>query len=129
VKPDTQDLVGVITDRDICMAAATRHVSTDDLFVRDVMGTQIYTCRPNDSLRTAAHRLAEAQVRRIPVTDRKGKLLGMLSLNDLALSAEKSDRRGEALPSYTDVMGVLKAASAHRLPVAEPEHELIKTND
>jgi CBS domain-containing protein len=125
VRPGTQDLVGVITDRDICMAAATRHLSTDDLFVRDVMGTQIFTCAPTDSLRTAEHRMAEGQVRRIPVTDRAGKLLGMISLNDIALSAERTERRGEALPTYTDVMGVLKAVSAHRLPVAEAEQNLV----
>jgi len=128
VRPGTQDLVGVITDRDICMAAATRHVSTDDLFVRDVMGTQIFTCAPTDSLRTAEHRMAEGQVRRIPVTDRAGKLLGMISLNDIALSAERTERR-EALPTYTDVMGVLKAVSAHRLPVAEAEQNLVDSKN
>jgi CBS domain-containing protein len=128
VKSGTQDLVGVVTDRDICMAAATRHVSTDDLFVRDVMGTQIFTCAPTDSLRTAEHRMAEGQVRRIPVTDRAGKLLGMISLNDIALAAERTERR-EALPTYTDVMGVLKAVSAHRLPVAEAEQNLVDSKN
>jgi CBS domain-containing protein len=121
VKPGTRDLVGVITDRDVCMAAATRHASTDDLFVRDLIGGHIYTCGPADSVRNAAHRMAEAQVRRIPVTDRAGMLLGMLSLNDLALAAEKTERRGEALPTYTDAIGVLKAVSAHRLPAPVPE--------
>ena len=117
VKPGTRDLAGVITDRDICMAAATRHASTDDLFVRDVISDdRLYTVAPGDSVRTAAHRMAEAQVRRIPVVDRTGTLQGILSINDIALAAEKTERRGEALPSYTDVMGVMKAVSAHRLP-------------
>ncbi len=126
VKPGTRDLVGVVTDRDVCMAAATRHASTDDLFVRDLIGGKVYTVGQSDSVRAAAHRMAEAQVRRIPVVDRTGTLQGILSLNDIALTAEKSDRRGEALPTYTDAMGVLKAVSAHRLPAPVPVAELTR---
>ena len=123
VKPGTQDLAGVITDRDICMAAATRHASTDAIRVGDVMGTQVYTCGPTDSVRSAIHRMSEAQVRRIPVTDRQGALLGVLSLNDVALVAERTERRGDALPTYADVVGLMKAVSAHRLPVPSPERQ------
>lgn len=123
VKPDTHEVAGVITDRDICMAAATRHMRTDDLYVRDVMTKDgITTVTPNDSIRTAVQRMAETQVRRIPVTDRSGVLVGMISLNDIALAAEKTDRRVEGIPTYTDTIDALKAVCTHRNPV--PGREL-----
>ena len=123
VRPDTQEVTGVITDRDICMAAATRHARTDDLYVRDVMTRDgVTTVTPSDSVRTAVQRMAEAQVRRVPVTDRSGVLVGMISLNDIALAAEKTDRRVEGIPTYTDTMDALKAVCTHRNPV--PGREL-----
>ena len=123
VRPDTQEITGVITDRDICMAAATRHARTDDLYVRDVMTKEgVTTVTPNDSVRTAVQRMAEAQVRRIPVTDRSGVLVGMISLNDIALAAEKTDRRVEGIPTYSDTVDALKAVCTHRNPV--PGREL-----
>ncbi len=75
-------------------------------------------CLPGDELRTALHKMGEAQVRRIPVTDTQGNLRGMITLNDLLLHAEKSDRHGEAPVTYADVMGVLQAVSKHRLETA-----------
>jgi len=75
-------------------------------------------CLPGDDLKTALRRMGEAQVRRIPVTDTQGNLRGMVTLNDLILHAEKTDRHGEAPVTYVDVMGVLQAVSKHRLETA-----------
>jgi CBS domain-containing protein len=107
---------GVITDRDICMATATRHSYAHLIPVREVMSSRAFTCAPTDDVRVAMHRMSEGQVRRLPVVDKQGKLKGVISLNDLALAAERSSRRGDDGIDYADVMGVLKAVSAHRLP-------------
>jgi CBS domain-containing protein len=107
---------GVITDRDICIAAATRHASVHSIPVREVMSSHAYTCAPSDDVRVAMHRMSEGQVRRLPVVDKQGKLNGVISLNDLALAAERSLRRESDGIGHADVMGVLKAVSAHRLP-------------
>ncbi len=108
--------LGVITDRDICMATATKHVSPDLVPVATVMNRRAITCAPTDDVRIAMTRMNEGQVRRLPVLDKQGRLSGILTLNDLALAAERTARRVDESVSYGDVMGVLRAVSAHRLP-------------
>ncbi len=120
VESSSGRFAGVITDRDICMATATRHSSASSIPVREVMGSHAFTCAPSDDVRVAMHRMSEGQVRRLPVVDKQGKLSGVISLNDLALAAEKSLRREDDGIGYADVMGVLKAVSAHRLPTKVP---------
>ena len=111
-------LIGLITDRDICMATATQHLQPDSIAVESIMNRTIFSCSPTDSVRVALHKMAEYQVRRLPVVDKEGRLQGIVSLNDLILAAERNGRGAEELLSYTDVVGTLKAVSAHRLPVA-----------
>jgi CBS domain-containing protein len=107
---------GVITDRDICIATATKHVSPDSIRVATVMNRNAVTCAPSDDAKVAMRRMAETQVRRLPVIDKEGKLTGVLSLNDLALAAERNARREDDSIRHADVMDVLRAVSAHRLP-------------
>lgn len=116
VDPDDGRYAGVITDRDICMAGATKHLPLHAIPVREVMGRGIYTCAPGDNVLVALHRMAEGQVRRLPVVSKDGRVLGMLSLNDLILAAERTERKRDDAVTYADVMSVLKAVSSHRLP-------------
>ena len=109
-------LVGVITDRDICIAAATKHRLADSIPVGEVMSKRTITCLPTDDVQTAIDRMVQGQVRRLPIVDKDGRLKGVLSLNDLALAAEKSDRRAGGGVTYSEVVNAMKAVSAHRLP-------------
>jgi CBS domain-containing protein len=115
VERGSGQLVGVITDRDICMAAAMRDASAHSVPVGEVMTSAVVTCAPGDDVRIAMHRMGELQVRRLPVVDRHGRLEGLLSLNDLLLVAEATPG-GEGIRN-TDVLDVFKAVSAHPLPV------------
>ena len=81
-------LVGVITDRDACIAACTRGQRMDDLRVADVMMTEIVTARPSDSLETALARMKAGRVRRLPLVNEDGKLMGVVTFNDLARRSE-----------------------------------------
>jgi CBS domain-containing protein len=106
-------LLGVVTDRDICIAASTQdkapsHIRADELPLGDV-----YTCRPEDDVQSALTLMRERRVRRVPVTAADGTLLGILSLNDLALATG-----GKADVSANDVLGALKGICAHRPPLA-----------
>ena len=79
-------LVGVITDRDI----AVRHVAegrSADTPVRDVMSGGVKTARPDDSVDSVMTLMGSEQVRRIPVVDDRGSLVGMVSQADLARKA------------------------------------------
>lgn len=83
-------LVGIVTDRDICMAAYTQGGSLSSLSVESAMAHSVKACTPMTTLEEAAHEMAEAQVHRLPVVDGSRQLLGMLSLTDLAREAARS---------------------------------------
>ncbi|MFO7324197.1 MAG: CBS domain-containing protein [Pseudomonadota bacterium] len=80
---------GVITDRDICMSALFQGRPLAELKVADAMSRQVYTCRPTDSLADVERIMSEARIRRLPVVDAEGSLVGMITLADLAREAER----------------------------------------
>ena len=104
-------LVGVVTDRDMCVALATRHALAQDLRVCDVANTQVWTCGPDDDVQAALATMKEHRVRRLPVQGFGGSVLGMVSINDLVLAAgpRKAVRSDE-------VLDTLKAICAHHHP-------------
>ncbi|MBN1612291.1 MAG: CBS domain-containing protein [Polyangiaceae bacterium] len=77
-------VVAVITDRDVCMAAYTQDHRLTQLRVSSAMSKALYCCAAYDSLATAEGVMQNKQVHRLPVTDRDGRLLGILTLGDLA---------------------------------------------
>ncbi|MBK7875676.1 MAG: CBS domain-containing protein [Planctomycetes bacterium] len=77
-------LVGMITDRDLCMAAFTRGASLAEHTVASAMATKLFTLAPKDSLKKAQELLRVHQLRRLPVVDAKGVLVGLITLQDLA---------------------------------------------
>jgi len=77
-------LAGVITDRDICMAALTQGRPLHDIAVASAMSTTLVTCGPGDSIEGVESVMRESRVRRVPVVDADGYLVGVVSLNDLA---------------------------------------------
>jgi CBS domain-containing protein len=80
-------VVGVITDRDICMAAYNERRLLSDIPVSRAMATTVAYCSPGDSIESAEAMFAEHQVRRLPVLDEDGVLVGVLSLDDLVRRA------------------------------------------
>ncbi len=81
-------VVGMVTDRDLCMAAFTSGARLGELRVEQAMSGAVCACRPTDSLADAAALMRSAQVRRLPVVDGEGRLRGLLSLADLAVAAD-----------------------------------------
>lgn len=112
------EVVGMITDRDICMAAATKHRDPASISVSEVISGNVYACSPEAEIHTALNVMRQKQVRRLPVvTAEDGKLVGLLSINDAALKAEGCLR---ADLSAQDVETTLRAICAHRtLPLAK----------
>lgn len=76
-------LVGVLTDRDLCMAGYTQGKPLAELSVLSAMARELATTTPETPLDDAMARMAERQVRRLPVVDDRGVLVGVLSTNDL----------------------------------------------
>lgn len=76
-------LAGVITDRDICMAALDRKMRLDALLVSDFMTTRIRCAQPWDDLTSVAETMWRHGVRRVPIIDETSALVGVVSLDDL----------------------------------------------
>lgn len=82
-------LVGILTDRDICMASYTQGRNLKEMKVADAMSTGVSCCKPDDTLQDAARIMQEVKVRRLPVIDDAGHLLGIVSLADLTQECER----------------------------------------
>jgi CBS domain-containing protein len=115
VEGGTQTLIGIITDRDICMAATMKGRAPGAIPVADVMNRKPMTCLPDEDVKSALRKMGDAQVRRLPVADAAGNVRGILALNDLVLRLERADGKGgeDSIP-HSDVMGMLRSISKHR---------------
>ena len=107
---DSGCLKGIVTDRDLCMAAFFGDKRLSEIRLRDISPRTVHTCLPNQNLLEAERLMQDAQVRRIVVVDPNAKVIGLLSLNDIAMARS---RRAE-IPAE-DVASTLQAiCSPHR---------------
>lgn len=77
-------VIGIVTDRDLCMAALLRGRPLAEIRLGDVMSTGICACKPGDDIASVEGMMRRAQIHRLPVVDDAGQLLGVLSLADIA---------------------------------------------
>jgi CBS domain-containing protein len=115
---DGGNVIGVVTDRDMCIALGTRNRKPSDLRVWDVMPHKLFTCMEGDDVHCALKTLRGAKIRRLPVVDRDGALAGVLSIDDIALHA-REHLAGKDI-SYRDVENTYQAIRgrpAHAKPV------------
>jgi len=89
VTAETSDgrVVGILTDRDVCMAAYTRGQRLGEIRVADVMSKDIHACKATDDLDAVEEAMRGSQVHRLPVLDGDARLLGVISLADIAREA------------------------------------------
>lgn len=85
-------VIGIVTDRDVCMAALHKGRPLHELIVGDAMAREPVTVGPEEDTREALAVMRRVRVRRLPVVDVTGRLVGVLSLHDLVRSAT-TDRR------------------------------------
>lgn len=74
---------GMLTDRDVAIAAGTSNRPAREIAVHEAMSGHVRGCQPHEDLHTALGLMARARVRRLPVTDASGHLLGILSIDDI----------------------------------------------
>lgn len=109
-----QRVVGILTDRDICMAAHMEGEPLRARTVESIMSNAVAVCAVEDSLQDVARVMSEKQLRRIPVVNADGRLAGIITLNDLALRANGSGQPKQASLSSDDIVQTLAAISRHR---------------
>jgi len=106
-------LVGVITDRDIAIALSLRGRGADDLRVAEVHPEDggVIVCSPHDSVSALLETMRRHRVRRLPVLA-DGRLVGVVSMNDLILAAAANPGKA-GRPSYKEVVHCLQSICAH----------------
>jgi len=112
---DGQKVVGVITDRDICMATAIRDRNPSSISVEEVMTGQVYGVDLDESVERALQTMQEHHVRRLPVIDPEGELKGILSMNDVLLHAVANGTQGEVI-DYAEVVKTFQTICQHPVP-------------
>jgi CBS domain-containing protein len=115
---DTGQVVGLITDRDIAMAAYTQGKALVEIQVADAMSRDVHTCRAEDSVVGAEATMRQQQIHRLPVTDAMGYLLGIISTNDIILEAARERERADPSISLGEVGLLISDICQHRGPVA-----------
>ncbi|OFW13983.1 MAG: hypothetical protein A3F70_08680 [Acidobacteria bacterium RIFCSPLOWO2_12_FULL_67_14] len=104
-------VVGIVTDRDICLALARTNRNAVNIAVHEVMTTKVVSARPGDEVRGALATMKVARVRRLPVRDESGRLQGMLSIEDIVLRGLQGDGVGP-----DEIVSALRAMYV-RMPV------------
>jgi len=112
-------LVGMVTDRDACMAAWTQGRPLAEIPVAAAMAHDVATCGPGDTVAGALAVMRTRQLRRIPVVDVHEALVGILSLADVAREAAREDGRGAREVRFDDVGATLAAIVKPHAPARD----------
>lgn len=97
VVDDERRVVAMVTDRDICMAALSQGRTLNEMNVESAASTAVVATRPDSTIESAEALMKQNQVRRIPVTDRGGRLVGILSMNDITRRVQRTTTRPDGL--------------------------------
>jgi CBS domain-containing protein len=111
--------VGIVTDRDICMAVATKNRLASDISVGEVSQGHVRTCRPEADVSAALDVMRKEQLRRLPVVDEGGRLVGILSLADVVRHAKKGESKKARHVPHKEVLRVLKALTRPAPPLED----------
>lgn len=99
---DGDRLVGVITDRDIAVRGVAQGYDPKTARVQEIMTPEVIYCFDDEDVKEAAKKMEEKQVRRLPVLNREKRLVGIVSLGDLAVRTIKEKLAGEVLERVSE---------------------------
>jgi len=108
---------GVITDRDLCIALGTRNKLAGEITAGEVSpDCRLFACSPEDEIHVALLTMREGKVRRLPVIDSDGKVVGVLSMDDVLLRAEPSGSGRIVELSTDEVVRSYRVINQRQLP-------------
>ena len=119
-------LIGVVTERDICIALGNRNCAARDLMIRDLRVTVVQTCEPGDDVHIAMDFMQVTRVGLVPVVDKNGKVQGSVTLSDLIHRIELEPRTS-MWQKLLETLTVIGKYPVSKL-AAEIETSLSKTN-
>ncbi|KRC17073.1 CBS domain-containing protein [Acidovorax sp. Root219] len=106
---DGDRLVGMVTDRDIVLRSVAQERNAGTTQLKDVMSTDVQSTREGESIDDVLQQMSRAQIRRLPVLDGDQRLVGILSLGDVAVK-----EGGEALDVAASLSGISAPAQPDR---------------
>jgi CBS-domain-containing membrane protein len=109
---DGAKIAGVITDRDICMAALFQGRALRDIRVEEAMAKQVLTCRASDEVRDAQRQMETEQIRRLPVVGNAGELIGIVSMADIVCESARTQHSQRHEIPGSEVTNTLAKISA-----------------
>ena len=102
VVDDVDQPIGIVTDRDLVERVLAKQRNPNDTFVRDVMSPDLKTIQENEAIEMALGVMRRGRFRRVPVVDGNGRLVGLVSLDDiLMLLAQEFTQIGRLLEQET----------------------------
>jgi IMP dehydrogenase len=111
-------VIGVITDRDVCLALAKKNKNIAKISVKDFISHfKLNSIKTGDDIKKAMREMRENKISRLPVTDKKGKLRGILSLNNLISSSlKKKGKLGKLSSSKENLAKTIKSILDRNVP-------------
>jgi CBS domain-containing protein len=97
-------VIGMVTDRDIAVRGVAGAIPPQSE-LRRIMSQQVISCSPEESVEDVLERMSNEQIRRVPVCDKEGKLVGMFALADAAHRDPNKSEVGEALDEICEPAG------------------------
>lgn len=105
VVDNEKKVFGIITDRDVAVAASSRNRTAAKIKIGEVIVKRVFTCREKDDAEDALKKMRRAKVKRLPVVSENGVIIGIVSITDLILKAPKLKKK---------IYSVLKAIAKPR---------------
>jgi CBS domain-containing protein len=102
VSEDGKKLIGVLTDRDIVLKVVAEGKDPRSTAVSEVMTTDLVTCLPQESVEMAMEQMATRQVRRIPIVERDGSLVGIVAQADVATRIANAQETGQVVQAISE---------------------------
>ena len=99
---NSKKLVGIVTDRDLAIKVVAAGRDPQTTPVREVMTTNVITCRDDDEIETALDAMSTQQLRRIPVVDDGNMLLGIIAQADIATRMNSPEKTGEVVKEISE---------------------------
>lgn len=116
VETESGRVIGMVTDRDICMACWSRGCSPSELYASDAMSQHLVHCHPSETVERAEIMMHANQIRRLPVVDADERLLGILSLADIARATESAPKMSSKRSLSTETLATTLAGICRTRP-------------
>ncbi len=99
---DGERLQGMVTDRDITIRAVAEGMDPATTHISEVMSDRVHYCYDDDNVEEAARLMEDNQIRRLPVLNRQKRLVGILSLGDVAVETGNRELAGQVLERVSE---------------------------